>query len=254
MNLTLKILGTASAMPVSDRTPSAQVLAVHGRLFLFDCGEGAQQQFRRARLSFLKTEAVFISHIHGDHVFGLFGILGTMSMLGRTAELHVYGPGALGSILRFHDSFFGEDMGYEVVFHELTCKEPAVIHESRHAVVKAFPLDHKIECYGFRVDALGRSYAYCSDTRPFPELKDWVRGVDLLYHEATYPAEMADKAAARFHSTTVDAATCALEAGVGKLVVGHYSSRYRDISLYERECRSVFPESYAANDGDVFDF
>lgn len=98
-----------------------------------------------------------------------------------------------------------------------------------------------------------RSFAYCSDTAPFPKEAEWVRGVDLLYHEATYTNEYADQAAKRYHSTTLQAAQCALEAGAGKLVIGHYSSRIRDIALFQSECRSIFPESYAANDLDVFD-
>ena len=104
MKFTLKIMGTASAMPISDRNPSAQVLCAEGRFFLIDCGEGTQQQLRRAGVSFLKIEAVFITHIHGDHMFGLFGLLGSMALYGRTADLYVYGPQALGSVLKFYDN------------------------------------------------------------------------------------------------------------------------------------------------------
>ena len=266
MNFTLKIMGTASAMPISDRNPSAQVLSVHGRLFLIDCGEGAQQQFRRMKLSFLKVEAIFLSHLHGDHVFGIFGLLSTMAMLGRTQELHIYAPRAFSGILGFFLSNFGEGLSYEIIHHPLEMKEPQVVHTSKHVQVSAFPLRHKIDCYGFRFDELvpprrpsnepfrPRSYAYCSDTLPFPELAEWVKGVDILYHEATYPEEFAGKAAARFHSTTLQAAACARDAGVGKLIIGHYSSRVRDLSIYEREAKTVFPETVAADDGDSFDF
>lgn len=258
-------MGTASAMPISDRNPSAQVLSVHGRLFLIDCGEGTQQQLRRAHCSFLKIEAIFISHIHGDHLFGIFGLLNSMAMYGRTADLHIYGPSALGGILRFHKEYFGEGTNYEVVFHQVKCSEPCLIRESKHVNVSAFPLNHKIECYGYRFDELmtprrteagvpPTSYAYCSDTAPFPELAGWVRGVKLLYHEATYQQEMADKAAYRWHSTTVQAAECAKEAGVGKLVVGHYSSRIKEFGAYLKECTDIFPETVAASDLDVFDF
>ena len=264
MNFTLTIMGTASAMPISDRNPSAQALNVHGRLFLIDCGEGTQQQIRRMHLSFLKVEAVFISHIHGDHMFGIFGLLSTMAMYGRTAELHLYAPQSFGPVLKFYLSYFGEGMNYEIVFHPLTMKAPEVVHGKSFLSVTAFPLRHKIECYGFRFDEIltpraaakraPRSYAYCSDTMPFPELPEWVKGVDMLYHESTYPEEMADKAAARFHSTATQAARCALEAGVGKLLLGHYSSRVRDYSIYEQEAKAIFPESHAAQDGEVFDF
>lgn len=266
MIFTLTIMGTASAMPISDRNPSAQMLAVHGRLFLLDCGEGTQQQMRRAHLAFLKVEAIFISHIHGDHLFGLFGLLNTMTMYGRTAPLHVYGPRALGSVINFYRSFFGEHESYEILFTPVDCKEPQVIHTSKWVQVSAFPLDHKIECYGYRFDEIvterhwqenpayhPKSYAYCSDTAPFPLLAEWVRGVDLLYHEATYPHEMADKAADRGHSTTVQAAECARAAEVARLVIGHYSSRIADFDALVQECRDVFPETTAAQDGDVFE-
>ena len=261
MNFTLKIMGTASAMPISDRNPSAQVLSVHGRLFLIDCGEGTQQQMRRMHVSFLKVEAVFITHIHGDHLFGLFGLLSSMAMYGRTGKLDVYGPRALGSVLKFYDSFFGEGSNFEIEFHAVECDSPVLIHESKNVRVSAFPLRHKIECYGYGFDGIpsGRhpevpSYAYCSDTVSFPELADYVKGVRLLYHEATYMQDMSDKAALRWHSTTVDAARCALAAGAGKLVVGHYSSRITDFDAYLAECTAIFPDTVAAKDGDIFDF
>ena len=251
-------------MPISDRNPSAQALSVHGRLFLIDCGEGAQQQFRRMHLSFLKVEAVFLSHIHGDHIFGIFGLLSTMAMYGRTQELHIYAPKSFAGILKFFLAYFGEGVGYDIVHHPLEMKGPETVHVSKCVKVSAFPLRHKIECFGFRFDEIRTerqlekapavSYAYCSDTVPFPELASWVKGVDLLYHEATYQNEMKDKAGMRFHSTTGDAAICAAEAGAGKLLVGHYSSRITDFDAFIAECRAVFPESFAVNDGDVFDF
>ena len=292
MNFTLTILGSASALPFSDRNPSAQALSVHGRLFLIDCGEGTQQRIRQEHLSFVKIEAIFISHVHGDHVFGLFGLLSTMSLYHRMEPLYIYGPGNLGPILNFYKSYFGADLSYEVIFHPLSFNVPTVIagqesflpslkkgfgekssepgsmpaealpHGSKHLQVTAFPLNHKIECYGFRFDEIvgprsnpwkPRSYAYVSDTAPFEGLAEQVRGVDLLYHEATYPADMADKAAQYFHSTTLQAAACAKGAGAGKLVIGHYSSRVKDIAALAEECRGIFPETYIVNDGDVFE-
>lgn len=284
MNFTVTILGTASALPFSDRNPSAQALSVHGRLLLLDCGEGTQQRIRQEHLSFVKIEAVFITHIHGDHVFGLFGLLSTMSLYHRTADLHIYGPTNLGPVLKFFMSFFGEGLGYEIVFHPISAKGPVVIAGPglpeaagcasddvslsldptafKHIRVTAFPLNHKIECYGYRFDEVveprrnpwkPRSYAYCSDTAPFPELAEWVKGVDLLYHEATYPSGFSDKAVQYFHSTTEQAARCALAAGAGKLLLGHYSSRIKDMDAYLDEGRRVFPETFLANDGDIFE-
>ena len=191
----------------------------------------------------------------------LFGLLSSMAMYGRTGKLDVYGPRALGSVLKFYDSFFGEGSNFEIEFHAVECDSPVLIHESKNVRVSAFPLRHKIECYGYRFDGIPSerhpevpSYAYCSDTVSFPELADYVKGVRLLYHEATYMQDMSDKAALRWHSTTVDAARCALAAGAGKLVVGHYSSRITDFDAYLAECTAIFPDTVAAKDGDIFDF
>lgn len=265
MIFTLTIMGTASAMPISDRNPSAQMLEVHGRLFLLDCGEGTQQQMRRAHLSFLKVEAIFITHIHGDHVFGLFGLLNTMAMYGRSAPLYIYGPQALGSVLNFYRSFFGEHDNFELRFTPVSCTEPQPVHTSKWVQVSAFPLRHRIDCFGYRFDEIvterhrrenpdyrPKSYAYCSDTVAFPELAQWVRGTDVLYHEATYPQELADKAAFRWHSTSKQAAQCARDAGAGRLLIGHYSSRITDFDALVQECREIFPDTTAAQDGDVF--
>lgn len=276
MNFTLTILGSASALPFSDRNPSAQALSVHGRLFLIDCGEGTQQRIRQEHLSFVKIEAIFISHIHGDHCFGLFGILSTMSLYHRIQPLHVFGPQNLGPVIKFFLSYFGQDLGYEIVFHQIAgavsflySLKKGFVEESTGPAYKcnvlqvtAFPLNHKIDCYGYRFDEIveprrnpwkPRSYAYVSDTAPFPGLAEYVKGADLLYHEATYPAELGGKAVQYYHSTTVQAASCARDAGAGKLLVGHFSSRVKDISRLQEECREIFPETIAVNDGDVFE-
>ena len=320
MNFTLKVLGTASALPTTDRYPSAQVLDVHGRLFMIDCGEGAQMQIRRAGLSFLKIEHICISHIHGDHVFGLFGLLSTMSMLGRTSELHIYAPGNFTPVLKSFIENFGEGLRFNINHVCLSMKEPELVYENKSAELYAFPLNHRIDTFGFiirekrpqmnvhkyaierygltvaEIGALKRgedvirpaglltkpcienefkpcsgtdeplvipnkeaaylpyeprSYAYCSDTAPFPELAQWIKGVSLLYHEATFPVEMTDMAARTFHSTTVQAAQTALAAGVGRLIVGHYSSRYPSVKFFLDEIREIFPHADLTRDGDT---
>lgn len=299
MNFTLKILGTASALPISDRFPSAQVLDVRGRLFLIDCGEGTQVRMRQAGVSYLGIEAIFLSHLHGDHVFGIFGLLSTMGMLGRTGRLEIFAPRAFRPVLEFFKSHFGEGLNYEIVHHMLDMKEAETVLEMKNLVVSAFPLNHKIDCFGFLfretepqlnvrkwkieeyklgiaeiaaakrgedivrddmvipngeltyVPYIPRSYAYCSDTAPFPQLSVWVKGVDLLYHEATYPDEMEDKAALRFHSTSRQAAQCAKDAGAKRLLIGHYSSKYPDLSVFLSQAREVFPETELALDRNV---
>ena len=299
MNFTLNVLGTASALPTTERYPSAQVLDVRGRLFMIDCGEGAHVRLRKAKVSFLKIEHICLSHIHGDHIFGIFGLLSTMGMLGRSSVLNIYAPKSFGPILDFFMTHFGEGVKYEINFVELEMAEPSVVYENRTVELLAFPLKHRVETFGFiirekmppynvykeaisrygltlaeigalkrgedvvREDCMiphkeaaylpyePRSYAYCSDTAPFPELSQWVKGVSLLYHEATYPAEMSEMAEKNFHSTTVDAAKVAVDAGVGKLIVGHYSSRFPSVDFYLDELREIFPESCLAHDGDV---
>lgn len=299
MNFTLNVLGTASALPTTERYPSAHVLDVRGRLFMIDCGEGAQMQLRRAKVSFLKIEHICLSHIHGDHVFGIFGLLSTMGMLGRSSTLNIYAPESFRPVLDFFMEHFGEGVKYEINLVVLDMTEPQVVYENRTVELLAFPLNHRVDTFGFIIrekmpaynvqkDAIRRygltlaeigalkrgedvvredcviphseaayipfvprSYAYCSDTAPFPELTQWIKGVSLLYHEATFPAEMAEMAEKTFHSTTLQAARTALDAGVGRLLVGHYSSRFPSVDFYLDEMRGIFPEVALAHDGDV---
>ena len=260
--ISVTMLGTASAVPFSDRNPSAQALSVRGRLYLMDCGEGTQQHIRQEHLSIVKIQAVFISHIHGDHIFGLYGLLSTMSLYHRTEPLALVGPAGLQPVLDFFKSTFGADLSFSIEFKAIAPESPEQVYEDGDIRVSAFPLKHGMPCYGYRIEEVvgqrvnawkPRSYAYCSDTASFPELAEWVAGVDILYHEATYPQQYADKARQYLHSTTVDAATCALKAGVGRLLIGHYSSRVKDISLFEKESRTIFASTFAANDGDIFE-
>ncbi len=289
---------------------------------MIDCGEGAQMQMRKAGLSFLKIEHICLSHIHGDHLFGLFGLLSTMGMLGRSARLNIYAPKNFQPVLKFFMTHFGEGVKFDINYVPLEMKEPSVLYENKTVELLAFPLNHRIETFGFiirekmpprnvkkesiveygltiaEIAALKRgedvvrpagaltvpciendfrpcsgseepltienesvtyvpysprSYAYCSDTAPFPELKEWVRGVTLLYHESTFPEEMAEMAEKTFHSTTLQAAQTALDAGVGRLIVGHYSSRYPSISFFLDELRSIFPDAELARDMDVIE-
>ena len=302
MNFTLKVLGTASALPTTERYPRAQVLDVRGRLFMIDCGEGAQMQLRRAGVSFLKIEHICLSHIHGDHLFGLFGLLSTMGMLGRSSDLNIYAPSSFRGVLDFFMDNFGDGIKFNINLVELDMKEPEKVYESRTAELLAFPLNHRVETFGFIIrekmpphnihkEAIARygltlteigtlkrgedvlrpdgtlipneeaayipyqprSYAYCSDTAPFPELAGWIKGVNLLYHEATFPDEMSEMAAKTFHSTTLQAAQTARDAGVGRLLVGHYSSRFPSVDFYLDELKTVFPNAGLAHDLDEFE-
>ncbi len=322
MNFTLNVLGTASALPTTNRFPSAQVLDVRGRLFLIDCGEGTQLALRKQKISFLKIDTICLSHNHGDHIFGIFGLLSTMGLLGRTNTLYIYAPKSFQPILSFFLTHFGEGLKYEIKHIPLISDSPELVFETKTIELLAFPLNHRIDTYGFIIrekwppynvkkEAIAkygltiaeiatlkrgenvirpagefsesclknefkpcsgssepmtisveeaayipyepRSYAYCSDTAPFPELAKWVSGVDVLYHEATFPIEMSEMAESTFHSTTVQAAETALKAGVKKLLIGHYSSRYPDVSFFRDEAAKIFPETILAYDGMVLE-
>lgn len=306
MNFTVKILGTASALPTTHRFPSAQVVDVRGRLFMIDCGEGAQIQLRKAKVSFLNIEHICLSHIHGDHIFGIFGLLSTMGLLARKAPLNIFAPAGFAPILEFFKTQFGEGLLFDIHFIPLEMKEPEVVYENRKTELLAFPLNHRVDTYGFiirekmpqrnvrkeaisqydlsltdigtlkrgedivRVSDSGepqvikneevtyyrympRSYAYCSDTAPFAELADWVRGVDLLYHEATFPEDMEEMAEKTHHSTTIQAASVAKAAEVKRLIVGHYSSRFPSVDFYLDQIKTVFAEAMLANDGDIIE-
>ena len=288
-------------MPVKGRNQSAQALNVHGRFFLIDCGEGTQYRMVEERIPMMKLDSVFLSHIHGDHVFGIFGLLSTLGMKGRQTPLNIFAPVNFGPILNFFLSYYGDGLAYEIRFTPLKMKAPETILETKSIEVRAFPLNHGIETFGFRfaekeppfnvrkeaIEQYGltlteigtlkrgedvvradgsripaseaaykpfvpRSYAYCSDTAPFAEEAEWLRGTTVIYHEATYMQELADQGARRHHSTTLQAAKAALEAGAEKLLIGHYSSRSGEAKAYEAECRSVFPETFATSDGDIY--
>lgn len=255
MNFSLTTLGTASARPMVDQHQSAHVFNVHGRLFLVDCGEGAQVQLKRFKISKGRLDNILISHLHGDHIFGIFGMLSTMALDGRTAPLYIYAPRDFGSLLHFFLGHFGEGVKYEIHHIPLSMKAPELIIALRNCAVHAFPLRHRIDCFGFRIEWLktGLSAAYCSDTAVFPEEAGWLQGTDLLYHEATFADEHLDLAHKMYHSTAREAAEVAAAAGVKKLVIGHFSSRYPDHGLLLSQAREVFPETYLAEEGKVFE-
>lgn len=298
----VRILGCGSALPTLRHFASSQIVEVRGKTFMVDCGEGTQIQIRKAKIHFDKVLSVFISHLHGDHCFGLIGMISTFGMLGRTAPLHVYAPKELEKMLNMQMDFFCKGLEYEVFFHSVDTAREDVVYEDQSVVIKSIPLDHRIACCGYmfsekptlphiRRDMIDfynipecyrnnikngadwvmpdgsvvpnsrlitpsappRSYAYCSDTKYIPMLYKSLFGVDLLYHEATYANENEYRAELYYHSTACQAATVALKAQAKKLVLGHFSARYENENNLLEEARSIFPNTYLANEMEVFD-
>ena len=255
------ILGCGSALPTLRHFPSSQVVEVRGKLFLVDCGEGTQIQLRRSRLRFTKIGAVFISHLHGDHCFGLIGMLSTFGLLGRTAKLTIYAPAELATLMRMQMDAFCRDLEYEVDFQAVDTTQHQVIYEDRSLTVETIPLEHRVKCCGYLFREkptrnnpdLTRAYAYCSDTRYMPGLHEVVKGVNTLYHESTYGEDNRLKAEKYDHSTARDAATVARDAGVGQLLLGHYSSRYEDEDVLLQEAKEIFPNSLLTDEGLVIE-
>ena len=296
------ILGCGSALPTLHHNASAQVVEIRGKLFLVDCGEGTQVQLRRSRLRFTKISAVFITHLHGDHCFGLIGMLSTFGLLGRTARLAIYAPAALEDMLKQQMQLFCHDFDYEVDFHAVDTSQQQVIYEDRSLTVETIPLEHRMPCCGYlfrekpslphiRRDMIdfyeiptsqinnikagadwttpdgevvsnerlvepaepARSYAYCSDTRYIPTLPARIKGVSTLYHESTYGEDNLLMAQKYYHSTARQAALVAREAGVGQLLLGHYSSRYEDEQVLLREAQNVFENTYLTDENKIFD-
>lgn len=146
----LTILGSSSALPMIDRFPSAHALNVHGRYFLIDCGEGTQIRLRQEGISPVRINHIFISHLHGDHMLGLFGLLSSMSMHKRSKPLHIYGPAALSNLIQTHLTLMREELNYSIEFHSLEEGFSGVIYEDKVLCITAFPLNHRVICFGYR--------------------------------------------------------------------------------------------------------
>lgn len=297
----INILGCGSATPSALHNPSCQVIDFRDRLMMIDCGEGAQVQMRRMRLRFQRLSDIFISHLHGDHCFGLPGLLSTMALHEKGGRVRVHMPQQGLELFRSFVNYFCKETPYDIEFCPVA-GDGGIIYEDHAMTVEAFPLYHRVPCYGYifrekpkplhlngdmvrfydipvsrlqdikngadyitpagetvRNAILTRpadaavSYAYCSDTVFDHRVARAVRGVDVLYHEATYGDDCGDKAAERGHSTARQAAVIAREAGVKRLIIGHYSKRYNDYELLVREAQSEFGSVTGANEGMKID-
>ena len=301
MDFNILILGSGAATPARGRHCSSQLVTLCGKRLLIDCGESTQGQLRKyhQRLQAIKT--ILISHLHGDHFFGLPGLLSTMHLCGRTEPLTVYAPkGAKEALLLLFD-VSGTHLDYELTINEMDFDQPTLILQERAFHVTAFPLRHSVptfgfiiaeeppllnlrpgmrECYDMTNDQCvsvkngadltladgtvvpcaeltyprrqARRYAYCCDTAYDESLVPLLQGVDLLCMESTFASDFADLAEQRCHCTAAQAATIALHAEAGQLLLTHFSKRYRDIEPIEAEATALFPNTICASDGLLY--
>ncbi len=143
------ILGCGSALPTKRHNPSSQIVEIRGKLFMVDCGEGTQAQIRRSHLNFTKLYAVFISHLHGDHVLGLIGMISTFGLQGRTAPLHIYAPAAYKELFEMEYKMFCSTLDYETIFHSVDTNVQQTIYEDRSLTIETVPLNHRMPCCGY---------------------------------------------------------------------------------------------------------
>jgi ribonuclease Z len=297
----VKILGNNSALPAHDRYPTCQVVEIEGVYILVDCGEGAQVLLRKHHISWNRIRHIFISHLHGDHYFGLPGLIHSMSLMGRTQPLTVYAPVELASILEQIERVAGTVFSFPFEFVAIE-SDAGLLYEDTHLRLEHFPVEHRIFCHGLVVTERSnglklipercryyeipsgyykalksgadylrkddflvknewvtapgkpdRKYAYCADTVFTTSFIEFIMGVDILYHESTYLKGDEDRALLRFHSTAEQAAIIAKKAEAKQLVIGHYSSRYKEVSAFELEAQQLFPNSKASVEGDEFE-
>ena len=302
MTFRVTILGNSSATPTPERNPSAHVLNVHEQFFLIDCGEGTQQRLIRCGINPMKLQAVFLSHLHGDHVYGVFGLISTLGLMGKKTPLQIFAPRPFDEILANHLRYFDSELSYEVQWREIETRMHKRLFENKTLEVWSVPLRHRVPAAGFlfreKAPALNlhkeaieryglgiaqcraakrgedvvlesgemilnteltyrpyreRSFAYLSDTLYSHRAAELVSGVDLMYHEATFADEDRALAKKTGHSTAKQAAQAALAAGAGRLLIGHFSSRYKDLHLLEAEAREIFPNSEAAIEGHSYE-
>lgn len=299
----LHILGSGSALPKINAFPTAQILEMRGHQFMIDCGEGAQIRMRQYGTKYSRLNHIFISHLHGDHCFGLPGFISSLAMLGRTADIVIHSFPELERLMRPIFDFSLGDFPFEVKFDCFDPGTTGIIYEDRSIKVRTIPLKHRVPCSGFLFEERpgerhlirrmldfyqvpvaqyraikagadfitpdgetvpnarlstdptpARRFAYMSDTVYSERHIDMVRGVDCLYHEATFLSSDGAKIAARQHSSAEQAALFARRAEVRRLVIGHYSARYDDSAPFLAEAQAIFPATVAASDGAVIDF
>ncbi len=263
----LTILGCGSAKPTKTTSPSAQWVELSDKAFLVDCGEGTLLTMQKLGLHTGRLYNIFISHLHGDHCFGLIGLLTTLGMLKRTQPMHIYAQPDLQKLLQPLLDYHANDRLYDIIFHPINPRKHEVIFEDRTVSVETIPLKHGVPTCGFLFKethslkkedgsfehVTRKRFAYCADTMYSEKIVPIIEGVDTLYHESTFLESMAERSKEVKHSTAADAAKIASLAKAGKLIIGHYSARVEDHSLFLDEAKPVFENTFLAEENLTFE-
>jgi ribonuclease Z len=301
MKFEVTILGSSSATPVYNRNPTAQLLNCNEKFYLIDCGEGTQQQLIKFGIKASKIDHVFISHLHGDHYFGLIGLLSSMHLNGRTKPMKLFGPEPLLDILNLQFKHSDTNLKFPIEFTAIQAEHPSLIFENNDVTVETILLNHRIPCTGFKfkekkrlrkllvekleadqvpleyypllkrgVDldlpngstilntdyttdsAEPKTYCYCSDTLADGSYLNSIQDCTVLYHEATFLHDLLERAIFTHHTTALQAAEIALNTGAGKLLIGHFSSRYKTLQPLLEEAAAVFPNTELALEGVTY--
>lgn len=301
MKFEVTILGSSSATPVYNRNPTAQLLNCNEKFYLIDCGEGTQQQLIRYGFKANKIDYIFISHLHGDHYFGLIGLLSSLHLNGRIKPMHIFAPAALAEILELQFKHSETVIRYPIEFVATQTDQPAQIFENADLTVETFVLNHRIPCTGFSFTQKKRlrklviekleaekipaeyypllkrgvdlelpdgrvllnkdfttdseqpkKYCYCSDTLFDEGYFESIKGCDTLYHEATFLHDMLERANQTHHTTALQAAEVAKTTGAAKLLIGHFSSRYKQLQPLLDEAKSGFENTELAIEGITY--
>jgi ribonuclease Z len=256
------VLGTASATPTRDRNPSSHYVRFGNNHILIDCGEGTQNQLLKYGLKMHKIRTILITHLHGDHYFGLPGLLFSMALNNRQEPLTLVGP---SDLKKFIEDILAHGNGrftYEINFISTENRENGLILDGGDFHVHTVNLQHRIPCTGFVIEEVKvgrnhrgnyRKYAYISDTIYDESIVPFIENADLLYHEATFLHDRLDRAEQTFHTTALQTGRIASLAGVKKLMIGHFSSRYTDLEPLRHEAATQFELVELAVEGKVLE-
>lgn len=252
----ITVLGNSSASPRANRHPSAHVVCHQQHLFLVDCGEATQFQLIKYKIKYSQIDHIFISHLHGDHFFGIMGLLITYYLNNRSRPLHIYANKELENFINLMLQTTNTCLNFEILYHYLKPGVNKLILETDQIKVSAFPLCHRVPTHGFvfedKFNSLN-SFAYCSDTNYCPEIIPFIKNVGLLYHEATYGDEKEISAKNKYHSTARQAAQIAKLSQVSKLIIGHFSAKYTDLSELLLQAKEEFLSTEIAQEGKDYE-